>query len=303
MPNTNTGTLDIFKIGAPPTALPSDNDVATITRRMNSYGIAFDDAWRDQEKRVALMALNRLTDQELERVRGLHFRRRGVAPPEVHQNESEQEGGAYWDNQHTVDIYNLGMVHGALMSLGTNSTNLLPACAQTILHEVGHALAFAEIRLAGDRNREAWANLLRERERISNRWPDYFTVQNPDHDHYQYQYEQPGSVPTSDRTAYSSDLESLRRAESAFAAANRSYTGMDQSHMAAEFQRVQRQLAPVTPYSRTRRANMGRDTERTRAASEEFLAESFAIYRWNPEWLRANRRTVFDFLDQNRHLR
>lgn len=299
--NANTSSLDIFKIGTPTSTLPNDSEAQTITTRLTGYNISLSGFNDSNERKAALMSMNAFADTELDKVRGLSVVRRTNASSSTHGEDREAIGGEYNQTQHQVEIYNRGYVEGLRLAYGTNTGAILPGVVAAIFHEVGHAIAYSGIRQLGRSDSEARQRYDSARSQMRTRWPDYYS-ESGEGDSFTYRYENPRNVPDDQRAEYQSDLARLRETISSAESANRAYTQATESPMMISFGRTIRRLTPVTPYSK-RVAEAASDDASRLAAAEEFFAEAYAVYKTYPDWLRDNRRAVYDFFSQDQHLR
>lgn len=293
MPKPNH-EIDIHKVATNPTATLPDSAAETqIDSRIGGYNITIT-GFNSNEAKVVKMALNKLVDRELERLRDVRIVRRGSG--------GERVGGHYQQSSHSIEIFNTGMEHGLLFCLGTDPAHLLPKGAHPILHECAHVLAYWEIRRAGQRDQQAQRNLDAARATMRNNWSQYYTETTTPDGGFSYTAAPASQVqPPSDRAQYQSDRNTLDHAITESNNANQAYTNMHESQMMTRFTRDTRGQAAVTPYSRDEVA-AATDDDTRRTAREEFMAEAFSIYRFDPNWLNTNRRPAKRYFDQNHHL-
>ena len=299
--NTNTGNMEVVKVGTAP-ALPNEASVRTIVTRLSRFGISLTGGWsNDEERRAVLMSMGRLSDSELSVIRDIHLARASVAPRGPGHEDANGIGGHYRQTDHLIRVFNKGFENGGtLRALGEDVADLLPGVAQAILHEVGHALAYSEIRQAGLRDRQARQDLDAAIRTMRSRWPQYWS-ETRSGGQTNYQWRQPRGVPSSERGQYRTDLSTYQQADRDARTANDAYADMEQSEVMTNFRRTAARQAPLTEYARTSLAR-GSTPAAQRTGWEEFFAEAFAIYKWDPDWLRNNRRPLYNFFDQGRHL-
>jgi hypothetical protein len=293
MPKPNN-EIDIHKVATNPTStLPDSTRETQINSRIRGYNITIS-GFNSNEAKVVKMALDKLTDRELERMRDVRITRGGSG--------GERIGGHYQQASHTIEIFNTGMENGLLFCLGTDPAHLLPKGAHAVLHESAHVLAYWEIRRAGQRDQQARRDLDAARATMRNDWSQYYTETTDADGNFSYTAAPASQVqPPSDRPQYQSDLDTLESALTEADSANQAYADMEESQMMTRFTRDTRGQAAVTPYSRDEMA-AATDDDTRRMAREEFMAEAFSIYRFEPSWLNANRRPVKRYFDQNHHL-
>lgn len=299
--NSNTGNMEVVKVGTAP-ALPNETSVRTVETRLSRFGISLTSGWSNgEERRAVLMSMGRLSDSELAAIRDIHLARASVAPRGPGHEDANGVGGHYQQSDHLIRIFNKGFENGGILrALGEDVADLLPGVAQAILHEVGHALAFAEKKQAALRDRQARQDLEAAIRTMRSRWSQYWT-ETPSGDQTNYRWMQPGGVPSSERSQYRADLSAYQQADRDARTANDAYADMEQSEVITNFRRVAARQAPLTEYARTSLAR-GSTPAAQRKGWEEFFAEAFAIYKWDPDWLRNNRQPLYDFFNQGRHL-
>lgn len=298
---THNALLNIEKIGTPTSTLPDGAALTAIETRLNNNNISLLN-FGASELKIAKMALNLLSDNELARLRDVRYQRAGAG--------GERIGGRYQQSSHTVEIYDTGVSNAALMALGHAAGSMFPVRAHAVLHEAAHVLAYWEIRRAELRDQQAKRDLDAARDTMRTRWGAYYTETIGDGGTWSYTVQPESNVqPASDRPQYRADLQTLRQRMTAADTANRAYTGITQSQIMARFVHDCGTQPAMTEYSRDERAHANglsaTDPDRAaaiRSAHEEVMAESFAIWKWNPDWLLANRSSIKTYFDSNRHL-
>jgi len=308
--NTNTGNFEVVKIGTAP-ALPSA--VSSIESRLSSNGISLTGTWgNDEERRAVLVSLNRLSDSELSAIRDIRVSRVSRPRSGPGHEDAAAIGAHYQQSDHLIRVFNKGFENGGtLMALGATRADLLPGVAHAVLHEVGHTLAYAQIRQASQRDRQARQDLERAINTMRTNWPQYWTETRNSNGTVDYQWRQVRGVEASERSSYSRDLDAYQDADRDARAANDAFVDMRESQIMANFRRAAARQAPITAYCRNAinaatslpaRTPAANRSAAERSAWEEFFAEAFAVYKWDPDWLRLNRQPIFDFFDRGRHL-
>lgn len=286
--------FEIVKIATDPSAaLPDAAALTTINNRLQGYGITIT-GFGSNEAKAVKMALNKLTNDELDRMRDVRVVRAGSGGDRV--------GGHYVQASHTIEMFDTAFDNGLLFCEGTASANLLPKAAHAVLHESAHVLAYWEIRQAELRDQQARQDLSNARATMRNNWSAHYHENVGADGSFSYTADPESAIqPPSDRPRYRSDLNALDTAMADAQSANQAYSNMTESQMMTRFTRDSRGLAAVTPYSRDEAA-AATDDDTRRVAREEFLAEAFSIHRWDSPWLGTNRSAVKTYFDRNRHL-
>jgi len=300
--NSNTSTLDVAKVGTPTSTLPNASAVQTIERRLTQNSISFIGRWSNNDKRIMLAGINCLSNRELGKMTNLRISRLS-SPSGTATEDSRTIGACYLQQHHKIEVYDSALTNGALMALGTSANSLLPAGAHNILHEAGHVLAYAEIRQARERDQQAQRDFDAARAAMRSRWSPQYYRETGSGASLRYFCEHHSRVPSERRSTYQADVRNLERTRTARQTANQTYVQLTHSQVMTRFETIARNLTPVTPYSQriAQHAVQTGNADDRWIALEEFLAESFAIYRWDSAWLQTNRPTIHRFFTQNRH--
>jgi len=299
--NTNTSQLQIHKVGTPTSTLITDAQAGTITQRIGGYSISFSGTWTAEHRKITLTALNLLSDQELGALRDLQLRRRGRPGSGTTGRDAARVGGHYDQEHHRISMFNIAFTNGPLIAYGTDPAQLYPNGIHAVLHELGHAIVYAQVRTANAQAQTALRDFDTARRRMRSRWSEYYSETVDGEGGVAYSTADHRSVPQEDRSAYRADLQRLQRAEQSAQSAQDSGGESTDTQAFTRFQRAARNLAPSTPYSRDEAQAATDDNLRARAM-EEFLVESFAIFKWDSAWLQTNRQAVYNYFNQSQHL-
>jgi len=299
--NTNTGELQVQKIGTPTSTLITDTEMGTINQRLSGYNITFSGSWTDEHRKITLTALNLLSEQELEKLRDLQILRRGTASSSATGRDAARVGGHYDQDSHSVTMFNITFTNGPIMVYGTDPAQMYPSGIHAVLHELGQAIVYSQVRTANAQAQTARRDFDAARRRMRSNWPEHYSETEEADGGISYNYDDPRSVPEESRSAYQADLRRLQSAEQSVQSAQQGGGESTGTQAFTRFQQAARNLSPVTPYSRDE-AQAATDEDQTARALEEFLVESFAIYKWDSAWLQTNRQAVYNYFNQNQHL-
>ena len=211
-----------------------------------------------------------------------------------------------------IYLYDVGMRAYDTMALGTKPDRMLPAPAHPVLHEIGHAIAYAPIRAAKLENESAWGKLKKKGKALRSKWGEEAFRFNED----SFEWQAPGKgVSASSRAAFGAEMKDFK--ESHDEAMKLDKEVPKASSVVVKFQKVVteklRKQAVVTPYTQKKlneaKVKIGgaaAGSEKYREAMgeffEEFFAESFALWKWYPEWLQQQRSAIWNFFWANKHL-
>ncbi len=287
--------IDLIKVGAPTNSLPDSAAIATIDKRLNGFNISVNGFSGDEASAVK-MSLNVLTDKELERMKDLKVSRGTTGT-------GNDVGGHYDQARHTVEIFNEGMVNGALLCLGPDPAKLLPNCSHVVFHEAAHVLAFLEVRQLEQKDQQAQRDVDAQRAHLRSTFPNNYTETTNADGSFSFSTTEAGLSAT-DKTKFKADVKDLEKKMDAAQKTNKAFTGIKETKMMTEFKTASKGQATVTPYSRDEKtkAEASKDDEKIRGAREEFMSEAFGIVKWDPAWLQTNRSAVKGYFDGGKHL-
>lgn len=289
--NTRASTITINNVGSPASSLPDSSQVSTITTRMRRFGITFSNWPSSNPDYLAsvLMGLDRLTDDELNRVRNLSVTYRS-SPRASHSGRSE--AGEYISDEHKIEIYRTafpasgapgGSSSGVIMGVGADRTALLPSAALVVLHEIGHAISWGDYTL----KRNTLENRLST---MRSSWPSHFH-ETPSG----WNTDSPGLLEPSERPQYNQDVRALTSAQDAV----NSWSISDAlSGYRRTLPRRGETNIPFTPYLR----DLVNGSLSGIEPMQEFFAEGFAIYYYDRQWLQNCASPVYDFFHGGSHL-
>ena len=311
--NTNNSQLQMHKIGTPTSKLPDENQEKAILQRLNKYNIKLLYSWKDDHRKITLTGLNLLSDKELEKMRDLKIRRKSVPDSGSSNEDGSKVGGQYSQGNHTVTMFDVAFKHSPIMAYGIDPSKMYPAGVHAVIHEAGHAIVYSQGRLAYNKAKNAKKNYdsdLRnydlEYQNMLTQWSMYFQETNAQAGSYKYDF--PTDVPQNDRPAYSADLKkfnqakkTLKEASKQAKTASKGKFDVKDTKAYKRFKKVAGKLTPTTPYGKKHKDEAKNDNQKAQA-SEEFLVESFAIYKWDSAWLKTYRRAVYNYFNQNQHL-
>lgn len=276
--NSKSCNWEITNLGAPAATFPDAKSIERITKRLNENHIKKGSGvWSGREWDSVLAALDQLTEEELKRIAGVEIRRdRAGSPPSL--------GGKYRQIDHTIYLYDKGMEHYQQSALGTNPQTMLPASAHYVLHEVGHAIAYAPVREAISKVRVKATAIVKEWGNEAFSFHESVVSQG-DFDDYKYQWQSNQASVSQDRKGqFNIEVEEFQKLDAGIDPADRT------SPLSGFKKLVSKNKIPaVTPYSKVK-------------GEEDFFCDSFAIWKWYPEWLKQNRKAIYDFFSSNKHL-
>lgn len=300
--NTNTSELQFHKIGTPTSTLITDAQVTTINQRLSSYNIRLSGNWNPEHTKIALTAINLLSDTELGKLQNLQLRRSASPGRDVTGRDAARVGGHYHQDNNTVTMFDTTFINGPLMAYGTTLAQMYPNGIHAILHELGHVIVYSEVRSANAQALTSRRDFDSARRRMRSRWSEHYSETVDAEGGVRYSTADPRSIQDStERSAYQADLRRLQRAEQSVVTAQQSGGESAGTQAFTRFQQAARNQAPTTPYSRDE-AQAATDADLRAKALEEFLVESFAIYKWDSAWLQANRSPIYNYFNQNQHL-
>jgi hypothetical protein len=308
--NGNTQELDVFKVGTPTATLPDDTTANTIKARLQQRNISLKGSWPSKQRKAALAGLNDLLDAELDKLKDLKIERAGGAPGGA--GDAATVGAHYVQADHTIEVFDsafeLGVSggsaipNGTLMALGTSPGNVLPGVAHAMMHEAAHVLAYGEIRAAELDINKAFEKLKQESQNMQKWSPAHYT-DNLDEENRTFSYNttsEPASEP--DKTNFRKDLKALEKAYDEFDKALKAFDAIKQTKVMKAFETDVSKEVPITPYSLDEQKQAGSDEDAKRGALEEFFAEGFAVFHWDPDWLKTHRKPVHDYFNAQKHL-
>lgn len=308
--NGNTQELDVFKVGTPTATLPDDSTANAIKARLQQRNISLQGSWPSTQRKAALAGLNDLSDAELDKLKDLKIERAGSAPGGA--GDAATVGAHYVQADHTIEVFDSafelgvsggsGRPNGTLMALGTSPGGVLPGVAHAIMHEAAHVLAYGEIRAAEVDINKAFEKLKKESQNMQQWSPAHYT-DTLDEENLTFSYNttsEPGSEP--DKTTFRKDLKALEKAYDEFDKALKAFDAIKQTKVMKAFDTDVSKEVPITPYSLDEQKQAGSDEEAKHGALEEFFAEGFAVFHWDPEWLKTHRKPVHDFFNAKKHL-
>jgi hypothetical protein len=287
--------IDLIKVGSPTNNLPDSAAITAIDKRLNGMNILVNGFSGDEEKAVK-MSLNLLSDKELEHLKDVRITRAGASP-------GGDVGGRYVQAKHTVEIFNEGVKDGALLCLGPDPTKLLPNCSHVVFHEAAHVFAYVEIRQLEQKDQQAQRDLDNQRAHMRSTFPNNYTETTASDGTFSFQTTEAGLSPA-DKATFKSDLAQLNTRIKAADKTNKDFTSAKQTKVMKDFTTSATGQPTATPYSRDEKAKAdasGKD-EDVRSAREEFMAEAFGIFKWDPAWLQLNRAPVRTYFDGAKHL-
>lgn len=309
--NTNTSSIDVHKVGAPTATLPDGTAADAIKARLTPRNIKVIGTWKSKERRAVLAALGDCTDEELDKMKDLKIDRGSSTPSG--STDASVVGAHYDQTAHTIEVFDAtfelsisstGHPNGTLMALGNDPAGVLPGAAHAVVHEAGHVLAFGEKRAADLKEEETFQALKKESQNMKANWSAFYTdkLEEDKEKGREFSYRTSGKPSTEpDKTNFETDKKALDDAFDAWNKAGKKLDALTQSKVMEDFGKEAKKQVPVTPYSLEEKDNAS-DEEARRAALEEFFAESFSLFHWDPDWLEANREPVFKFFDGKKHL-
>lgn len=277
--------------------------------------------WNEDEKRIVLSSISALKSEELDLIENLKITRVNGRPPSG--SEASDDGGPgahYVQEDHEIEVFDRGLRNGFLMALGSPPD--LPAGAHNILHEVGHVLALAEEREAKRTFYEALRKMINKwstssqscldklpssggngsssesedslelssdisadgvLDEVGDSGPNYFECSY--NNGFNSEWDNPRGVNEGGK--YENDLDEFKDVKKEYEKFIDGGEGRVMSKFEDEIVNAQ-DIPPVTPYSKE--------------GGEEFFAEAFALYKWDPEWLEENRENVWKFFDNENHI-
>jgi hypothetical protein len=304
--NTFNRHLEILNIGAPTGNLPA---VVTVNPRLTARTIRVQ-GFSATEDPLIKAGLNLLTNAELDRIRNITISRVAGQGPLLRPGSTDHLGGRYSANTHLIEIWDNAFTaaHYQRRALGRVPAILLPECAHTIIHEVGHALSYYAYVQYYPTYTKARNDVDTELKVGKLNYPAH--VQGT---MTSYRYANPNSVAANQRTAYNQWLTRMRAAE---AALRNAQTRLDASEWTSGLRTFETRIGwsttavnvnPITEYCRDERIYAvglpqgnarGNATQKHqykarqdafKRALEEFYAESFALWKWDRTWLTQQR--------------
>ncbi len=290
--NTQASAITINNVGSPSSSLPDSSHISTITTRLRNFGFTFSNWPSSNPDYLAsvLMGVDKLADSDLNRVRNLTISYRS-SPRASHSGRSE--AGEYINDEHKIEIYRTafqtsaglgGSPSGTIIGVGADRTALLPSAALTVLHEIGHAISWGDYTIK--------KNTLESRlSTMRSRWASHFHESSSG-----WNTDNPGMVETSDRQQYNQDVRDLTSAQDSV----NSWSITDAlSGYGRILPRRGETKIPFTPYLR----DLVNGTLSGIEPLQEFFAEGFTIYQYDPQWLQNCVRPVYDFFHGGDYLR
>lgn len=124
-------------------------------RKVKSFNIVIDSTFRDAEERNLLfIAISRIPDSMLSRIKGITFAREAFDPDEE-EDRSKKTAGNYDDETHTITMFDEAFGRSAT-AYGEGVA--VPPAVQLIVHEIGHAIDLRPLKQAFEHRQSVLAS-------------------------------------------------------------------------------------------------------------------------------------------------